>query len=239
MQLRVFGQAPAIEAAKIVAFGFLSGVLVGVASFFLLQPVIRPLLLAVAERGRLAPRKSAFPLTQKIIVSCLALSFVVTGLFGEIALSWAQQFAEARTAENSRERLRALATEASTRGLRDAAGWRAFFEGRPAALAQSTLLVMSAKGFRVETWPPKPAAPDRALIASDDWREAVARIGNGTVIARRGENRVITSVLLPGGWRLVEFAPPDPQVLRSFLRSVLPVGIEIMALSVVLAWAGA
>jgi signal transduction histidine kinase len=191
----------------------------------------------VAERGRLAPRKSAFPLTQKIIVSCLALSFVVTGLFGEIALSWAQQFAEARTAENSRERLRALATQASARGLRDAAGWRAFFEGRPAALAQSTLLVMSAKGFRVETWPPKPAAPDRALIASDDWREAVARIGNGTVIARRGENRVVTSVLLPGGWRLVEFAPPDPQVLRSFLRSVLPVGIEIMALSVVLAWA--
>ena len=237
MQLRVVGQAPGIEAAKIVVFGFLSGVLFGVASFFLLQPIIRPLLLAVAERGALAPRQSAFPLTQKIIVSCLALSFVVTGLFGEIALSWAQQFAEARTAENSRERLRALAMQATARGLRDAAGWRAFFEGRPAAFAQSSLLVISAKGFRVASWPPKPASPDGALIASDDWREAVARIGNGTLIARRGKNRVVTSVLLSSGWRLVEFAPPDPQVLRSFLRSVLPVGIEIVVLSIVLAWA--
>ncbi|HWC65188.1 MAG TPA: hypothetical protein VG777_03825, partial [Thermoanaerobaculia bacterium] len=48
VQLRVMGQAPAIEAAKIVVFGFLTGVLFGVASFFLLQPLIRPLLVSVA-----------------------------------------------------------------------------------------------------------------------------------------------------------------------------------------------
>ena len=237
LQLRVMGQAPAIEAAKIVVFGFLTGVLFGVAAFFLLQAVIRPLLIAVAERGGHRASTTAFPLTQKIIVSSLALAFVVTGLIGEIALSWAQRFAEARTAESSRERLRVLSVESAMKPLRDAAAWRAFFERRRLPAGTGTLLVMSREGFRVAMWPPKPPRPDAALIASDEWREAVGRIGSGTVIARRGENRVVTSLPLTSGWRLIEFAPPDREVLRQFAVSVVPVGIEILLLSIALAWA--
>ncbi len=237
MQLRVMGQAPAIEAAKIVAFGFLTGVLFGVAAFFLLQNVLRPLLVSVAEAGASAASTTAFPLTQKIVVSCIALAFVVTGLVGEIALSWAQRFAEARTAENSRERLRALAVESAAHPLRDSAAWRGFFERQRRPSGTGTLLVMSREGFRVAMWPPKPPRPDAALIASDEWREAMGRIGAGTVVARRGENRVVTSLPLASGWSLLEFAPPDREVLRSFARSVVPVAVEILLLSVALAWA--
>jgi len=237
LQLRVMGQAPAIEAAKIVVFGFLTGVLFGVAAFFLLQAVIRPLLVSVAERGAPGPSGRVFPLTQKIVVSCIALAFVVTGLVGEIALSWAQRFAEARTAENSRERLRAISGESAARALRDAAAWRAFFERRRLPAGTGTLLVMSREGFRVAMWPPKPPQPDAALIASDEWREAMGRIGSGTVIARRGDNRVVTSLPLANSWRLIEFAPPDREVLRSFAVSVVPVGVEILLLSIALAWA--
>jgi len=236
-QLRVMGQAPAIEAAKIIAFGFLTGVLFGVAAFFFLQTVLRPLLVSVAERGGHGPLVTAFPLTQKIIASCIALAFVVTGLVGEIALSWAQRFAEASTSEASRDRLRAIAGEAAVAALRDAAGWRAYFAKRTFAGSSGTLLVMSREGFRVATWPPNPLRPDAALIASDEWREAVGRLGRGTFVARRGENRVVTSVPLATGWRILELAPPDPRVLRSFSASFAPIGIEILLLSLALAWA--
>jgi signal transduction histidine kinase len=79
--------------------------------------------------------------------------------------------------------------------------------------------------------------PDRLLIASEEWRESAARIRNGSIAVRRGENRVVTSMLLSSGWRMLAFAPPDPAVLKDFLRSVLPVGIEIVLLSIALAWA--
>jgi signal transduction histidine kinase len=234
-QLRVMGQAPAIEAAKIIAFGFLTGVLFGVAAFFLLQPVLRPMLVSVAERGGRGPLATAFPLTQKIIASCIALAFVVTGLVGEIALSWAQRFAEASTSEGSRDRLRAIAAEAA--GLRDAAAWRAYFGRRNSPGSSGTILVMSREGFRVAMWPSKPPRPDAALIASDEWREAAGRLGRGTIVARRGENRVVTSVPLATGWLLLELAAPDPQVLRSFSASIAPIGVEILLLSLALAWA--
>ncbi|HET9793241.1 MAG TPA: HAMP domain-containing sensor histidine kinase [Thermoanaerobaculia bacterium] len=235
MQLRVMGQAPAIEAAKIVVFGFLTGVLFGVAAFFLLQTVLRPLLVSVAERGGHAASRTAFPLTQKIIASCIALAFVVTGLVGEIALSWAQRFAEASTSEASRERLRGFAVESA--GLRDAAGWKAFFAKRRPSPESGTLLVMSREGLRVAMWPPKPPRADAVLVASDEWREAVGRIGRGTIVARRGENRVVTVVTLPTGWLILELAPPDARVLRSFAASVAPIGVEILFLSLALAWA--
>ncbi len=235
MQLRVVGRAPAIESAKIVAFGFLTGVLFGVAAFFLLQTVLRPLLVSVAERGGRGPFVAAFPLTQKIIASCIALAFVVTGLVGEIALSWAQRFAEASTSEESRDRLRAIAGEAT--GLRDAAAWRAYFGRRTFPGSSGTLLVMSREGFRVAMWPPKLPRVDSALIASDEWREAVGRLGRGTIVARRGENRVVTAVPLATGWLILELAPPDPRVLRSFAASIAPIGVEILLLSLALAWA--
>jgi signal transduction histidine kinase len=167
----------------------------------------------------------------------VALSFVVTGLFGEIALSWAQRFAESRAEESSRSRLRMLSAEVASRGVRDAAGWKALFGAGVPLEKGGTLLVLSAEGVRVASWPSDPILPDRMLIASEGWRESAARIRNGSIAVRRGENRVVTSIMLASGWRMLAFAPPDPAVLSSFLRSVFPVALEIVLLSVALAWA--
>ena len=42
---------------------------------------------------------------------------------------------------------------------------------------------------------------------------------------------------LANEWRLVALTPPDPAVLRAFAGSILPVALEIMGLSILLAWA--
>jgi len=47
----------------------------------------------------------------------------------------------------------------------------------------------------------------------------------------------VTSVPLATGWLLLDLAPPDPQVLRSFSASIAPIGVEILLLSIALAWA--
>jgi signal transduction histidine kinase len=48
---------------------------------------------------------------------------------------------------------------------------------------------------------------------------------------------VVTSATLATGWKLVSLTPPDPVVLRAFLASVFPVAVEILAISIGLAWA--
>ena len=236
LQLRLTAQAPAIEAAKIVVFGFLVGVLFGIASFLLLQPVIRPLLLVAAGRGIARTRPPAFPLTQKIIVACLAVAFVVTGLIGEIALSWAQRFAEARAEERSREELRFLARDSESAGVRDGASCRRWL-ARAGPSASGTLAVISGFGTLVASWPEKPSPADEALLRSDEWREAAAKIRSGMQVVRRGGPRVVVSVPMGNGWRLLDFVPPDPVVLRAFSASVFPVAVEIFGLSILLAWA--
>ena len=235
LQLRVVAQAPALEASKIIVFGFLAGVLFGVASYLLLQPVIAPLLVSAARRGVSRSRPPAFPLTQKIIVACLAIAFVVTGLVGQIALSWAQRFAEARSEERSRDRLRLLVADAIVQHLHDAASCRAWLER--AGGKEETLAVLSSSGLLVASWPAKPAMPDGGFLASEDWREAAAKLGASTMVTRRNDTRVVTSAMLPNGWRLVSLVPPDPVVLRAFLASVLPICFEIVALSLLVAWA--
>jgi len=237
LQLLIAGQAPAIEAGKISIFGFLVGVLFGVASFLLLQPVIRPLLVVAARQGGRRSRPPTFPLTQKIIVACLAVAFVVTGLFGEIALSWAQRFAEARAEETSRDRLRVLAGDASARRIHDAASCRQWLSIVGPGGGKETLAVLSATGVRVASWPEAPAPPDGRLLASEEWREMVAKPGSASLVFRSIEPRVVTSMRIANEWRLVALTPPDPAVLRAFVGSVLPVALEIMGLSILLAWA--
>jgi signal transduction histidine kinase len=237
LQLRIVGNAPALEAAKIIVFGFLAGVLFGIASFLFLQPVLRPLLLAAARRGQGRSRPPAFPLTQKIVVACLAIAFVVTGLFGEIALSWAQRFSEARAQENAQDRLRSLAADVANRSVRDAASCRAWLAGAVGKSEGATFAVLSSSGLLVASWPPRPKPPDGGLIASQDWREAAAKLGDGAHVSRWGDPRVVTSATLSTGWKLVSLTPPDPAVLRAFLVSVVPVAVEIFAISIGLAWA--
>ena len=237
LQVRLAGQAPALEAAKLAVFGFVAGVLFGVASFLLLQAVIRPILVSAARRGATRSRPPVFPLTQKIVLAGLAIAFIVTGLFGQIALSWAQQFAEARAEERSRDRLHRYAAEAMSARIHDAASCRSWLLGLAIPPDAGTLAVMSSSGLLVATWPPKPAWPDSALIASDAWRESAAKLREDSMVSRLSAPRVATSFPLANGWVLVSLAPPDAAVLRAFLGSVVPVAVEIVGLSVLLAWA--
>ena len=236
LQLRTSARAPSFEAAKVVVFGFLVGVLLGVASFLLLQPVLRPLLVTAAAQGASRSRPPAFPLTQKIVVACLAIGFVVTGLIGELALAWAQRYAEERAEGRSRDELRVLARETSAAAVRDAASCRQWL-ARAGPSASGTVAVLSDFGSLVASWPDPPPRPDAGLLASEEWREAAAKLGNGARVFRFGEPRVVTSVPMATGWRLVELVPPDRAVLRAFASSILPVVFEILGLSVLLAWA--
>jgi signal transduction histidine kinase len=237
LQVRLVAQAPALESAKIVVFGFLAGVLFGVASFLLLQPVIRPLVAVAARGGAKRANPPAFPLTQKIVVACLAIAFVVTGLIGELALAWAQRFAEARSEERAHERLRILVADGGNRRVHDAASCREWLSRVGAGQRNSTLAVLSPSGLLVASWPEKPRQPDRGLIETPEWREAAAKLGSGTMAARWGEPRIVASATMATGWRLISMTAPDEAVLRTFLASLLPVVIEIVGVSVILAWA--
>lgn len=237
LQLRFFAQAPAIEAAKVAAFGFLTGVLFGILSYFLLQPIDAPLLVAVLGRGARPSGRPAFPLTQKLVVACVAIAFVVTGLLGGIALSWAQRVAETRTEERSRSELRRLADDAHRLSLRDSATWSAYFASQSLPPELGTVAVIDLYGRWIAAAPGPPDPVSRHLLQSDEIRERLGRLAGGTTSLRWGESRVATSVLLYTGWRIVSLAAPDPGTLKQFLISVAPVAVEILLLSILLAWA--
>jgi signal transduction histidine kinase len=235
IQVRFRALAPAIEAAKITAFGFLTGVLFGILSYFLLQPVIRPLLLSALARGARPPARPGFPLTQKIVVSCLAISFAVTGLFGELALSWAQRFAEARAEEHATSAVARLAARAMAERPRDAGGWGEFFRRHARPAGTGTVFALDSYGRLLGVSPDHPSRPDARLLRSADWREMAGRIASGSVPFRSGESRILAVMPLYANWRIGMLVPPDRRVLARFLVSALPVTGEVFLLSVVLA----
>jgi signal transduction histidine kinase len=229
--------APAIESAKIDVLGAITGVLFGVFSYFVLQPVVRPLLLAAVRRGAEPPSEPSFPLTQKIIACVLAVAFVVAGLFGEIALAWAQRFAEARSEERAHSLLRTLARDQTTLGLNDAAGWERYFETTPLPFGDITVLVEDARHRILTSAPGDPGSIEETILRSPHLREAIERLGNGALELRHGAPRIVTSLLLDDGGRLLAFNAPDSGVIRKFLWSVLLLAAELLVLSVGLAWA--
>lgn len=231
LRLRAF--APAIETAKIAAFGFQGGILFGILSYFLLQPLIRPLLVAGLRQGAISPRRAGFPLTQKIPVACFAIAVVVTGHFGQLALSWAQRFAEARAEERARASLDVLARDAASTRPHDARGWKEFFaRPRPSI---GTVFVSDSYGNLLATFPEKLAGADKALVQNRDWRAQVTHEGNRTGVFRIGETRIVSVVPVLANWNLVLIVPPDSGVLRGFSLSATPVAIEILLISLILA----
>ncbi|MGH9442092.1 MAG: ATP-binding protein [Thermoanaerobaculia bacterium] len=236
LQLRLFAQAPAIEAAKVASFGFVTGVLFGILSYFLLQPVDAPLLVAALARGARPSGRPAFPLTQKLIVACVSIAFVVTGLLGGIALSWAQRVAEGKTEERARSELRRLADDARRLSLRDAAKWSSYLAGQSLPPDLGSVSVLDAYGRRIAS-AGREDAISRHLLQSEEIRERLGRLAGGATSLRWGETRVATSVLLYTGWRIVSLAAPDPGTLKQFLASVVPVAVEIFVLSVLVACA--
>ncbi len=184
LQLRFFAQAPAIEAAKVAAFGFLTGVLFGILSYFLLQPIDAPLLVTVLGRGARPSGRPAFPLTQKLVVACVAIAFVVTGLLGGIALSWAQRVAETRTEERSRAELLRVAADARRLSLRDSAMWSSYFASQSPSPELGTVAVIDAYGRRIATAPGRGDPVSRHLLQSDEIRERLGRLAGGTTSLR-------------------------------------------------------
>jgi signal transduction histidine kinase len=237
LRAQYVASAPAIESAKIDVLGAITGVLFGIFSYFVLQPVLRPLLLAAVRRGAELPPEPSFPLTQKIIACVLAVAFVVAGLFGEIALSWAQRFAEARSEERARTLLRTLARDEATLRLRDSAGWERYLETTPLPFGDITVLVEDAQGRILTSAPRDPGPVEEAILHSPDLRHAIEHLGNGGALeVRHGAPRIVTSMLLDNGGRLLAFNAPDPFVIRKFLWSVLLLAVELLVLSVGLAW---
>jgi signal transduction histidine kinase len=234
LQLRFRYDVPAIEAAKIEVLGFLTGVPLGILSYFLLTPILRPVAVAAMRGGAEPPDRPGFRVTEKIEASLLAIALVVLGAMGEISLAWGQRFAEARAGERSSALLRRWSADAETLGLRDAAGWSRYLAGK--APAGTTLLVLDPFGRKIAVAPAIPAGPDRQIVASDELREQIARQPVESTVLRRGTARVASRALLRGGWRLIALAPPDTEIIRQLLRSLAAVGIEVLALSALLAW---
>lgn len=237
VQLRVRHQAPAIEAAKIEVLGFLTGVLFGILSYFLLQPLLRPLLASALEHGSLPPSRPPFPLIQKIVVCCLAVTFIVTGLFGEIALSWAQRFAETEAEGGARAGLRNLADDAVRLHLQGPLAWKAYFRSHPLPPDASTIFVQDLYGRVIAAQPESPGGPDGAILRSEETRERIGRLGNGSLVWRRGEPRVVTSLLMGNGWRLILLSGPDRRTIRRLLWAIGGVAAEVLLLAIVLALA--
>lgn len=237
LQLRFLHQAPALEAAKIELLGFLTGVLFGILSYFLLQPILRPLVVAAVERGSVPPARASFPLIHKIVVGCLAVTLIVTGLFGEIALSWAQRFAESRAQEQAQGRLRNLADEAETLRLQSPAGWNSYFQSHPPPPPFSLVFVQDAYGRLIAASPEKPAGVDGAILRSEPTRERLGKVTDGSIVWRLGEPRVISAVALRNGWRIVVLSSPDRETIRRLLWAIAAVAAELLIVAMLLAWA--
>ena len=236
--LRVRAGAPALEAAKLEVLGFVAGVLFGILSYFLLPSALRPALAAAVRQGAVPSPKTAFPVWQKLFLCCLGVAFIVLGLFGQLAMTWAERFSEARAEESSRNLLRTISARAeSGAAARDAAQWRKILDDTVPPKAPATIAVLDSFGRRVATFPERPSGGDGEILASEEERERLGKLGNDSIVLRRGVTRVATSIALGDGRRIVALAAPDASVVRELLVSVAVIAAEVVLLSILLALA--
>jgi signal transduction histidine kinase len=235
IQLRVFGGATALEASKLEILGLLTAVLFGVFSYFLIQRILEPVAAVASLQGAIPPSSAPFPLTQKIVVCCLAVSISVTGLFAALSVNWAERFAEERSEHRLSGVLREMADESSTRRLPDAAAWRAFLREHVLPGGIDTVAVMDGFGRLLATSPEHPRGLDSSILKSDEMRERLGRLGNASLVLRVGTVRVVSSLPLANERRLVGFSGPQEIEIREKLVSVGVVGLEALVLSIALA----
>jgi signal transduction histidine kinase len=235
LRLRVRAGAPALEAAKLEVLGFVVGVLIGILSYFLLQSAIRPALAAAVAQGAVPTSKTAFPVWQKLFVCCLGVAFIVFGLFGQLALTWAERFSEAKSEEMARARLRTIAGQAQSTAPRDALQWRKLLAETVSRTQPGTIAVLDTYGRKVATLPERPSGVDAEILSSEELRERLGLLGNGSTVLRRGVTRVATSLALGDGRRVVALTPPDARIVRELLVSIGVIAAEVLALSILLA----
>lgn len=237
LELRVIAAAPVLEAAKVEVLGFITAVAFGIFSYFLLQGAMLPILTVAVRQGAVPPEKPAFPVTQKIVACCLAVAFVVIGLFGEISLTWVERFAEERAERESARLLREVAESSSALQIRDSAGWKKYFEANSIPAKGRSFAVIDTQGRVLATRPAMLPEPDRSIFRSEDLREQIGRLGLGAMTIRAGSVRVVSSLPLGTNWRAVALAAPDSDAVRTLLRSVSAIGLEVLFLSTFLAFA--
>ena len=235
LRLRVRFGAPPLEAAKLEVLGFVVGVLVGILSYFLLQSAIRPALIAAIRQGAVPSSKTAFPVWQKLFVCCLGVAFIVFGLFGQLALTWAERFSEARSEEKAGVLLRSIAARAGAVPPRDSGQWHALLDQMNPRDPNVTIAVLDYFGRRVATAPEHPFGSDGDILASDETRERLGRLGNASIVLRQGVTRIAASLALGDGRRIIALLPPDTSIVRQLLVSVAVIAGEILFLSILLA----
>ena len=197
--LRIRAGAPALDAAKLESLGFVAGVLFGILSYFLLQSAIRPALAAAIRQGAVPPSTTAFPVWQKLFICCLGIAFIVFGLFGQLAMTWAEKFSPARSEDLRQAGLRAIAARAEAGGARDAARWRKILDETVPKNQPGTIAVLDYFGRKVATFPEHPSGADAEILASEEMRERLGKLGNDSIVLRRGVTRVATLLALGDG----------------------------------------
>ncbi|HWC65396.1 MAG TPA: ATP-binding protein [Thermoanaerobaculia bacterium] len=228
-------EALPIECAKIAFFGLVAGVLFAAFSYGFLQGAVRPLVLAAIDEGALRPQAASFPLTPKLVLAFLAVAFVVAGLFGELALYRAERNAERAAGERASETVSDLVEILPARSA-GPADWRRFFAEAEPLRRGGTVFVLDAGGGLVGMGPASVPGFDRDLLRDDRWRRALlAAAGRGAFPMRRSRSRLV-SLSHPHRDAFVGvMMPPDPVVMSTFVRTALPVAVEVLVISTLLA----
>lgn len=230
-------EALPIECAKIAFFGLVGGVLLAAFSYGLLQAAVHPLVLAAIDGGSPRPRTASFPLTPKLVIAFLAIAFVVAGLFGELALFRAERNAERAAGERASEALSDL-LEIVPPPSAGAAEWGRFFASAGSSRRGGTVFVLDAAGGLIGT-APRPAPDfDRDLVGDSGWRRAVLETaGQGALPIRRSRSRLVSLSHRRGDAYVGVMMPPDAAVMSSFVRTAVPVALEVLVVSAFLAFA--
>jgi signal transduction histidine kinase len=232
IELRVFAKIPAEECLKVFILGPVTGVVFGALSYLVFLDGVRPLAAQSMSRGSALAAGPSFSIVNKVILCCLALTFVTIGLYGPIALTWSERYVEAQAEARGEAALSGI-LQAAAHSSSGAPAWRDLLTAGLSSVED--LVVVDRRGTRLASV--STSTGEIPFFDRPENRELLTSVHPGSFVSRRDENLVISTALLPTGERIFAATRPDPATEKALLADVIRISAAVFVLAVVLSWA--